>query len=32
MDVYPSRSIRVGQKEIKVWGIGNGFWTWEEER
>ena len=32
MDVYPSRSIRVGQKEIKVWGIGNGVWTWEEER
>jgi hypothetical protein len=30
VDVYPSRSIRVGQKEIRVWGIGSGSWTWEE--
>ena len=31
-DPYPPRTIRVQGKEIKVWGIGNGAWTWQEQR
>jgi hypothetical protein len=31
-DPCPPQIIRVEGKEIKVWAIGNGAWTWQEQR
>jgi hypothetical protein len=31
-DRYPAQTIRVEGQELKVWAIGNGCWTWEEQR
>ncbi len=31
-DSYPARTIRLDGQELKVWAIGNGSWTWQEQR
>jgi hypothetical protein len=31
-DSYASHTIAVDDKELKVWAIGNGCWTWQERR
>lgn len=31
-DPYPPQTIRVAGKEVRVWAIGNGSWTWQERK
>jgi hypothetical protein len=31
-DTYPAQTITVAGQQLKVWAIGNGCWTWQEQR